>query len=142
MISQRAEGRADRGFELPRDAARVVLVLETCWSAATSSRWSAEAPSRGQCGVTALVLNDRFGGEILKTRVGDSWHYYNRVAGSRVDATEGQFAEPPAYTDSTSSRDEAQTDCTPSQYGALSRAFAAACLPSIRRRGPARRPGR
>lgn len=101
-------------------------LLGECWSSRTSSLWSAEAPSRGQCGVTALVLNDRFGGEILKTRVGDAWHFYNRLADMRVDATEEQFPGPIEYLDLAASRDEAFADTREDQYRELSRLFAAA----------------
>jgi hypothetical protein len=93
-----------------------VRILEDCWSADTSSLWSAAIPSRGQCGVTALVLCDYLGGEILKTRVEDSWHFYNRVAGARLDGTVGQFTRPVAYLDLASSREEAFSDCTREQY--------------------------
>lgn len=76
--------------------------------------------------MTALVLNDHFGGEILKTRVGDAWHLYNRVANTRVDATDDQFPVPLDYLDLGSSRDEAFADTSESQYRELSRRFAAA----------------
>lgn len=112
--------------EVPRDPAHIGRILEECWSAETSSRWSAATPSRGQCSVTALVLNDHLGGDILKTRVGDSWHFYNRLGGLRLDATAAQFAEPVAYTDLPSNREEALADCTPEQYRTLSRGFSAA----------------
>ncbi len=46
--------------------------LERCWSADTSADpdgWSPENPAWGQCAVTALVVQDRFGGiEIDLTR--------------------------------------------------------------------------
>ncbi len=112
--------------EIRHDAEWIGRILEECWSAETSSRWSAATPSRGQCGVTALVLYDYFGGEILKTRVGGRWHFYNRVAGTRLDATAGQFSDPIVYADLASSREEALTDCTQEQYRALSRSLAAA----------------
>ncbi len=103
--------------------ARVPGLLRAAWSADTSSRWSAEVPSRGQCGVTALVIHDAFGGDILKTRVGAAWHFYNRIGGIRLDFTAAQFAEPITYEDQPSSRDEAFADTTEAQYRALSAAF-------------------
>jgi len=63
----------------------------------SSAQGSPENPARGQCNVTALVVCDRVGGEILKTPVGDDWHFYNRVAGTVYDLTAEQFAVPPAY---------------------------------------------
>ena len=102
-------------------------LLLRCWSSQTSSLWSAESPSRGQCGVTALVLQDHFGGEILKTRVGTAWHFYNRLGGVGVDATADQFPEPIHYLDLPASREEAFADTNEAQYAELSRRFAA-CL--------------
>ena len=108
------------------DARRIVTLLVQCWSTRTSSLWSPESPARGQCGVTALVLQDHFGGEILKTPVGPSWHFYNRIGEVRLDATAGQFPAPVGYLDLLSSREEAFADTNRAQYEELSRSFAAA----------------
>lgn len=102
---------------------QVLRLLERSWSRETSSRWTPESASRGQCGVTALVIQDYFGGEILKTRVGSAWHFYNRVDGGRLDLTAGQFPQPFAYEDLVSSREEALADTSEAQYAALARAF-------------------
>lgn len=110
-------------FCLP-DAARLVALLVRCWSRDTSSGWSPEAPSRGQCSVTALSLQDYSGGEILKSRVGSSWHFYNRIGGLRLDATASQFPHPIHYLDLPSNREEAFADTTQAQYEELSRRFA------------------
>ena len=122
---QRTESIRPEARAIPPTAALKRLLGE-CWSSGTSSLWSAVTPSLGQCGVTALVLNDHFGGEILKTRVGDVWHFYNRVANTRVDATDDQFPAPLDYLDLSSSRDEAFADTSESQYRELSRRFAVA----------------
>lgn len=82
--------------------------------------------------MTARVLNDHFGGEILKTRAGDAWHFYDRLAGTWVDATDAQFPGRIAYLDLGSSRDEAFADTCERQYRELSRRFAAA----LARAGP------
>lgn len=37
--------------------AQLNYALEKSWSLQSSSKWSAENPSKGQCGVTTLVLN-------------------------------------------------------------------------------------
>jgi hypothetical protein len=42
-------------------------VLFKVWSIESSSKWTPQNPAKEQCGVTALVVNDIFGGEILKT---------------------------------------------------------------------------
>lgn len=68
-------------------------ILLTVWSIESSSKWSPQNPANGQCGVTALVVNDFLGGEILKTKTPDGWHYYNKIDGIRCDFTESQFAK-------------------------------------------------
>jgi hypothetical protein len=95
-------------------------VVRNAWSSKTSSLWTADNPARGQCGVTALVVQDHLGGEILKTKIGEGWHFYNRVAGRRVDFTSSQFDHPIHYDDLPASRQEAFSDTNDEQYAALS----------------------
>ena len=60
--------------------------------------WSPQNPSRGQCGVTALTLNDLFGGDLLLAEVHrpdgskQGYHWWNRFSGGlEVDLTREQF---------------------------------------------------
>ena len=46
---------------------RVAAALQKSWSLETSGKWKADNPACGQCGVTALLVEELFGGEILKT---------------------------------------------------------------------------
>lgn len=74
-----------------------------CWSIDTcdpvdQADWSPAEPARGQCAVTALVLQDLLGGELLLAEVRHAdgsrqgVHYWNRLAGgSEVDLTRSQF---------------------------------------------------
>ena len=73
--------------------------LLQAWGLDTSSKWQASNPALGQCSVTALVVQDRLGGEILKTDVNGSWHFYNQLNGKRVDFTMRQFDSPISYDD-------------------------------------------
>ncbi|OBZ92016.1 hypothetical protein ADU59_28910 [Pararhizobium polonicum] len=98
---------------------RVQSALATAWSIETSSKWRPENPALGQCGVTALVVQDLLGGDILKTRFGDAWHFYNRIGGARLDFSALQFSSPVAYSDLDSGRDEALADTSPEQYRIL-----------------------
>ena len=41
------------------------------WSIETSSKWTSENPAKGQCGVTALIIQELCGGEIKKTKIGE-----------------------------------------------------------------------
>lgn len=77
----------------------------------------------GQCSVTALVAQDVLGGEIRKTLVDGGWHFYNLVDGVRHDFTVSQFSSPIRYDDTASSREDAFSDTTETQYQALRRAF-------------------
>jgi hypothetical protein len=69
--------------------------------------------------VTALVVQYRFGGEILKTDINGGWHFHNRIGGSRVDFTMSQFDSPISYDDVSSSGDVALGDCSRPQYQLL-----------------------
>lgn len=61
--------------------------------------WRPDNPARGQCGVTALVLNDLFGGDLVlgEVRVAGNRtgvHYWNRFGtGLEVDLTREQFRQ-------------------------------------------------
>ena len=102
--------------------------LERCWSARTSRQWSPDNPANGQCAVTSLVLQDIYGGSLLKTRVGDAWHFYNEIDGRIVDLTESQFSGPVDYSDEPAATAEAQRDCSADEYVELSRCFRAAAV--------------
>jgi ADP-ribose pyrophosphatase YjhB (NUDIX family) len=60
--------------------------------------WSAANPASGQCASTALVVQDRLGGELLIAEVHEAdgsrqgVHYWNRLpGGSELDLTREQF---------------------------------------------------
>jgi hypothetical protein len=77
--------------------------IRGAWSAETafaSDQYLARAPgapSRGQCGPTALVVLDLLGGELLVSQVAvggvvDGVHYWNRLGGGlEIDLTRDQF---------------------------------------------------
>ncbi|MBU9709901.1 hypothetical protein KSP24_23690 [Paenibacillus sp. AK121] len=95
--------------------------LFQAWSLESSSKWTANNPAAGQCGVTALVVQDRLGGDILKTWLDSGWHYYNRIGEDIIDFTKSQFLSLPQYQHVQSSREEAFSDTNAEQYAALSR---------------------
>ncbi|MEH7462432.1 hypothetical protein V7166_10235 [Bacillus thuringiensis] len=94
-------------------------VLFQSWSKETSSKWTLDNPAQGQCGVTALVVHDFFGGEIMKTKAPEGWHFYNRINGKRYDFTTSPFLEEITYMDVPSNREEAFADTNEMQYDAL-----------------------
>ena len=101
------------------DIARLREALARSWSLDSSSLWQEDNPALGQCGVTALVVNDHLGGEILKTKFGDIWHFYNFIDNAPMDFTESQFETPLDYSHEPSDRDEAFADTNAQQYGYL-----------------------
>jgi hypothetical protein len=77
---------------------RLRRALEAAWSyetSATPASWSLENPARGQCAVTALVVQDEMGGELLRGVVNGESHYWNRLPdGTELDWTIQQYARP------------------------------------------------
>lgn len=76
-------------------------------------------PAKGQCGVTALVVNDILGGGIYKTWLDEGWHFYNILDGERKDFTQEQFPCNLEYQDVRSNREEAFQDTNDIQYSYL-----------------------
>ena len=77
----------------------LTTAVRNAWSAETSAahdRWSEKNPALGQCAVTACVMQDYLGGDILNSVVmlpdgsSDS-HYYNLIDREEVDLTIQQF---------------------------------------------------
>jgi hypothetical protein len=73
-------------------------LMKAAWCRDTASpdslsTWEAHHSVKGQCAVTALVVQDEMGGEILRTVVeGYGSHYYNRLPdGTILDLTKEQF---------------------------------------------------
>ena len=83
---------------------QIEAALEAGWAADTCSPddleragWSPENPAWGHCDVTALLLNDVLGGDLVVGKVfaGDEqqgFHWWNRLdSGVEVDLTRSQF---------------------------------------------------
>lgn len=75
--------------------------LRSAWSAETSycpDAWSPDNPAEGQCAVSALIIQDALGGELVRGCFADGTHYWNRLdQGGDVDVTEQQFSRPPRF---------------------------------------------
>lgn len=82
--------------------AELEATLREAWSPDTSyepSAWTLVNPAAGQCAVTALVIQDHLGGEIVRAIAEQVEHYWNRFRGSEdVDLTGEQFAAPPTWS--------------------------------------------
>ncbi|MDD2377222.1 MAG: Ada metal-binding domain-containing protein [Bacilli bacterium] len=74
---------------------------ETCYPP-LQEEWSRENPSLGQCAITSLVVNDFFGGKIMRCLCNNISHYYNLVNNEIIDMTVDQFnGSIPNYENST-----------------------------------------
>jgi hypothetical protein len=109
------------------DPDAVQAALFKAWSLATSSQWSADNPAAGQCNVTALLVHELFGGELLKTPLPAGDHFYNRIRGRRYDFTTSQFDQPIAYVDLPTDRIDAEQGVTHGQLAELRAAFHKQC---------------
>jgi hypothetical protein len=106
------------------DPQQVARCLRKSWSLATACQWTEKNPAAGQCNVTALLVHELFGGELLKTRLPEGDHFYNRIDGQRYDFTESQFSQPICYSDTLTTWSEAERGATSSELAALKAAFA------------------
>ena len=67
--------------------------IQYAWNEDTAKGdWNSVVPSLNQCAVTALVVQDYLGGELIRCEMtdGDS-HYWNRVGNVDIDLTRDQF---------------------------------------------------
>lgn len=71
--------------------------IREAWCRETSADadiWTPECPSIGQCAVTAMVVQDGLGGELLRSTVRGISHYWNSIPGmGELDLTRAQFGE-------------------------------------------------
>jgi hypothetical protein len=90
------------GEESPLTLEGLEAAIRASWSLETCDPtdipfWTPVEPSRGQCAVTALVVHDLLGGELLEAEVRQAdgsqqgFHYWNRLAGVDIDLTRRQF---------------------------------------------------
>ncbi len=71
-------------------------ILRASWRrefSAQHDEWTPCNPALGQGASTALLAQDKFGGEILRApTAGTLVHYWNRLEGNEVDFTSSQFS--------------------------------------------------
>ena len=82
------------------DVKNIIEALEKSWSAETSydpNNWSIENPARGQCAVSSLMMQDFFGGEIVRFAAESNGvhekHYANIIEGVMIDVTRSQYPD-------------------------------------------------
>jgi len=55
-------------------------------------KWSKDNPTKGQCSITAFLVQDIFGGKVYGVPLGDgNYHCFNVVNGVTLDLTSEQF---------------------------------------------------
>lgn len=72
------------------------MELEKAWCRETAhpsyrDKWSEDNPSVGQCLVTALAIQDKYGGDICSCKVGNNRHFVNIIDERIIDRTADQF---------------------------------------------------
>lgn len=107
--------------EVIMDISYLGLALVESWGIETSTKWKMENPASGQCGVTALVVQEYLGGEIVKTFIGEMWHFYNKIGDNYIDFTASQFDTAIDYKPVVSNRQEAFEDTNINQYRYLTK---------------------
>lgn len=79
----------------------LVTAIRQAWAADTSydpDRWSPANPAWGQCAVTALIVQDALGGELVRGVAAETTHFWNELPdGSVVDLTLEQFGTAPPH---------------------------------------------
>lgn len=83
-------------------------VFQYGWGADTSKNGILGVPaSKGQCAVTAMIIQDYFKGNIYKIRVNNESHYFNVIENKIIDLTADQFLKEISYKDKViSNRDD------------------------------------
>jgi len=83
--------------------------LNRTWILDNNPGLTPKMPTGGQDTVISFLINEIFGGEILKTHMKKGWHFYNRINGERIDFTgleTGRLAENSQFEDLPSTPDE------------------------------------
>lgn len=73
---------------------------DTCYPK-VASMWSIDNRLYGHCAIVSLIINDYFGGKIIKCKLKEEniSHYYNEINGEIIDATINQYKYLPTKMD-------------------------------------------
>lgn len=76
--------------DIQKTCARIeeILADDTAYDA---TKWTLENPWNGHCAVSALLIQDRHGGSIVKAKVAGASHYWNLIDGRHVDPSFHQY---------------------------------------------------
>lgn len=84
------------------------------------NNWTDDNKTFGMCGITTLLVQEYFGGEIYKTHVNGISHHFNKINGNVIDLTKDQFKTNINYKDSVLFNEPQQED-TLKRYSELKR---------------------
>lgn len=95
-------------------------ILKECWGDDTNL--AVDGNIAGQGTVTALVVQDIMGGDIMRTSAGEEWHFYNMENGVRYDYVGEELGIKIEYEDLLTDRDDlVNVDGVFEKYGILKR---------------------
>lgn len=92
LAARKLADREEGGVMLT-NLASLQMAIQFAWGEDTAKGdWKRDVPSLNQCAVTALVVQEFLGGELLRCEMsdGDS-HYWNKIGTIEVDLTASQF---------------------------------------------------
>ncbi len=92
------------------EVGKLKQLLKQSWDRDTCSpslrdKWSEDNPSLGQCAITSLIVNDFFGGKIMRCMASTGSHYYNLIDDKIIDLTSEQFGDEKLNYDAGEERD-------------------------------------
>lgn len=90
---------------IPEQYQEVAQRIRTGWTADTSAYegWVNEGvpAESGQCAITALFIQEIYGGVLKRALVNGESHYWNEINDETVDLTRAQFASPLVFEEET-----------------------------------------
>lgn len=92
------------------------VILMKCYRAQTAhpnfqKAWKETDATYGQSRITAMLVQDMFGGSIRKTYIDDEPHYFNEVDGKIIDLTSDHYEEQFIMIKYENSEEAAREDC-------------------------------
>ena len=75
---------------------KTLYTREMCYPPAQAI-WSDDNPTLGMCSITALLVQDLYGGDVCKAIIDGGSHYFNMIDGQIVDLTAEQFGHEVVY---------------------------------------------
>lgn len=100
----------------------VQMALRQTWTLNAIPGSIPDFPADSKTSFTSLMIHDIFGGEILKTRKKDGWHFYNMIDGERIDFIGPEFtksSEDSQFEDLPSTPEETQIYFDKEDYSTL-----------------------